>query len=70
MEAFLTPEKLSQLRGILQDDHGRLRNLWQLSPSFHSAVRNGLIRLQPGVEWGDEDEIESANATKVNVCTG
>lgn len=71
MEAFLTPGKTSQLRGILQDiDHGGLRNLWLLSPSFHSAFRSGRIRIQAvgtGVEWSDEDEIESPNATKTKV---
>ncbi|KAF2490044.1 hypothetical protein BU16DRAFT_518730 [Lophium mytilinum] len=68
LETFLTPPKVSQMRNLLRDDsdEGGLKNLWLLSPSIHSAFRNGHVQIRPKmkVDWDDEDEREIAEATE------
>ncbi|WEW59815.1 hypothetical protein PRK78_005295 [Emydomyces testavorans] len=69
MEAFLTSSKISELQSVLQcnKDKVALKNLWLLSPTFHSAFRNGHIqvqRLNRTGRWTDEDEVEDPSATR------
>ncbi|KAI5787315.1 hypothetical protein EDC01DRAFT_661395 [Geopyxis carbonaria] len=70
LEAFLTPSKVSKMRNLLRSDsdEGALKNLLSLSPSIHSAFRNGHvgIRKVPGnmaQDWYKEDEDEDAAKT-------
>ncbi|KAL4787425.1 hypothetical protein BJX76DRAFT_345521 [Aspergillus varians] len=60
--AFLTPAKMLQLQDTLcyrDDETYALRNIWLLSPSIHSAFRNGHVKIIPFTsdgQWTDEAE--------------
>lgn len=49
LNAFITPAKTLQLRKALCDGNKahQLENLWLLSPSIHSAFRNGHVHVIP-----------------------
>ncbi|KAK2765104.1 hypothetical protein FQN54_008803 [Arachnomyces sp. PD_36] len=68
LQSFLTAPKVSDLREMLFDEShkARLRNMWLLSPSLHSAFRNGHIRIRPKmkVKWEEGDEIDVADASE------
>jgi hypothetical protein len=72
LEIFLMPPKVSKMRNLLcnDSDQGVLKNLWLLSPSFHSAFRNGHVNIRPKlkIDWDEEDECEIADATEARVC--
>ncbi|KAJ5359609.1 uncharacterized protein N7496_012022 [Penicillium cataractarum] len=71
LQAFLSPPVTSQLQTLLQTNtaESRLRNLLLLSPSIHSAFRNGHIHLFPITDtadrWNDETETKIKSASKV-----
>lgn len=60
------------MRNLLRtdSDQGALKNLWLLSPSIHSAFRNGHVNIRPKlkIDWDEEDEFEIADATEARVC--
>ncbi|KAL5334929.1 kinase-like domain-containing protein [Aspergillus crustosus] len=67
LKAFLTPANMLEMRSILSSREGvdELRNLWLLSPSIHSAIRNGHIRILPlrsAGNWTDAAENQHDNA--------
>ncbi|KAJ5158373.1 Aminoglycoside phosphotransferase [Penicillium coprophilum] len=72
LRAFLTPTKASELQAILQTDtpEYKLKNLFLLSPSVHSAFRNGRIRIFPATNTPDQwnDETEARIKTAGEVC--
>ncbi|OQD95230.1 hypothetical protein PENSOL_c021G04959 [Penicillium solitum] len=71
LQAFLTPARTSELQPILQTNtpQSQLKNLFLLSPSVHSAFRNGHIRIFPPNntpdQWNDETEARIKTASEV-----
>ncbi|OQE94751.1 hypothetical protein PENNAL_c0003G03888 [Penicillium nalgiovense] len=71
LRAFLTPDRTSELQTILKTNtlESRLKNLFLLSPSVHSAFRNGHIRIFPPTntfdQWNDETEARIKTASQV-----
>lgn len=70
LEAFLTPDVVRWLRGILEsctEPKNALQNLLLLSPSVQSAFREGNLEITRGLGPGPPKKIE-ADAKSVHVC--
>ncbi|QQK47077.1 Protein kinase-like domain [Penicillium digitatum] len=71
LRAFLTSATTCELQTILRTNtlESQLKNLFLLSPSIHTAFRNGHIRLFPPTntpdQWNDETEAKLKTASEV-----